>query len=463
MDLALGLICEEISGKMLAGSPGLDIHSIATDSRKAEQGSLFFALTGDSHDGHDFVNQALQAGASAAVISRFPDLTELPAGKAVIQVEDTLQALQDLAAYYRSRFDIPVIAVTGSVGKTTTKEMIYHCLSTVMRTVKTEGNFNNDIGLPLTIFRWEREHQAAVVELAMRGAGEISRLGKVARPNCAVITNVEAVHLENLGRIEMVAQAKSEILASLKEDEWALINGDNEVLLQAASRYNCRKYTFGYNQKCDFRIEAVESYPGGMHVDMVLKGKPARFHFALPARRLAPNIAACAGVSSLLGIDIEAIQAGLKAYKPYGNRLNIVRLAEGGAVINDTYNANPLSMFAALETGREIAATGRLIAVLGDMFELGDYEVQGHMEVGRKAGEIDLDVLITIGDRAAYISRAALESGMAPGKVHHFAHKNDSWNFIQQIFDKKDTIIFKASRGMQLETLADNVLVQKKS
>ncbi len=459
MNLSLATICTNINGKLLTGIPELNINAIDTDSRKITAGSLFFALKGENYDGHDYVSQAFLGGASAAVISRNIDIepSELE-GKAIIKVDDTLQALQDLARYYRQLFDIPIIAVTGSVGKTTTKELIYWCLNTRLKVLKTEANFNNDIGLPLTVFRLESRYEAAVLEMAMRGKGEILRLAEIARPTCSVITNVEGVHLETLGSLENIADAKCEILTFLEEQNFALINGDNEILLRAASNYPCRLYSFGFNDICDFKIDKIKADNRGMYIYMHLMGQPAQFYFPLPSKRWVSNIAACVGVAFLMGIDIDSIQAGLEAYKPTGNRLNITRFAQGGALINDTYNANPLSMAAALETGREIAGDGKLLAVLGDMFELGEHEVEGHLGVGKKTAALKLDTLVTVGSLARYIAQGALEAGMAAEKVHYFEDKSSSIKLIKQIFNKRDTIIFKASRGMQLETLVDELL-----
>ncbi len=459
MNLSLGTICKNIKGKLLTGIPELNITSITGDSRKLRAGSLFFAIVGENFDGHDYVDQAFRAGASAAVISRSIDSRFFETnGQALIMVDDTLQALQDLARYYRQLFDIPVIAVTGSVGKTTTKELIYSCLNSRFKTMKTEANFNNDIGLPLTIFKLERAYQVAILEMAMRGKGEILRLADIARPTCSVITNAEGVHLETLGTVENVADAKCEILTFMQEQQPALINGDNEVLLQAASKYPCQIYTFGFNDNCDFMIDKITLDTRGMYIDMRIWGESARFYFPLPSRRLASNIAACVGVAFLMGMDRDSIQAGLEAYKPAGNRLNITRFTEGGALINDTYNANPLSMIAALEAGRAIPAEGTLIAVLGDMYELGEYEISGHLEVGKKAAELKLDILVAVGSLARHIARGALEAGMAAEKVHYYEEKGSTMKFIKQSFIKSDTIIFKASRGMQLETLVDDLL-----
>jgi len=458
MDISVGIICENINGKLLTGKADLMVNSIDTDSRKITSGSLFFALEGENFDGHDYVLQALDNGASAVVVAKTIEITSANySGKALIMVEDTLQALQDLAAYYRELFDMFVVAVTGSIGKTTIKELIYSCLQSKIRTLKTEGNYNNEIGLPLTIFNLNKEYQAAVVEMAMRGKGEILRLAEIARPTCAVISNIEEVHLETMGSLKNIAEAKCEVLSYLNEQQFALINGDNSLLLDESARYSCRKYTFGQKDICDFRVTDVDVNQNGMHISIDLMGQVEEFEIPLPARRLAANIAAAVGTAYLLGIDIDGIKTGLKAYKPSGNRLHLTRFKQGGTLINDTYNASPLSMTAALETGREIAGDGKLVAVLGDMFELGENEIEGHLAVGRAACKVNVDKLLTIGKLARYIAKGAVDAGMTSDRVYYFLTKEQSIEFLLENFDRRDTIIFKASRGMKFETLIDSL------
>lgn len=458
MQVDTNFLCASVNGKFIGNDGNIQINGVATDSRYINAGTLFFALKGEKYDGHDFVIAALKKGAAAAVISRKIDgLSEQCDSKCIIMVEDTLQALQDFARAYRLKFDIPVVAVTGSVGKTTTRDIIACCLQTVTKTLQTEANYNNDIGLPLTILKLEETHQAAVVELGMRGPGEIQRLALIAKPTCAVITNVEPVHLETLRSIENIARAKCEVLGEITEGGFAVINGDNNLLLQIADKYPCRKYTFGYNEVCDFQILKVATQNGGIVITAKLVDHMEEFYFPVPTVKLAENVIAAVAIVTLLGISVEKIRAGLLNYKGSHNRLHSIHLNNGGIIIDDTYNANPISMAAALATGRQMAGANKFIAVLGDMYELGEYETRGHVEVGKKAVETGVDLLLTVGNRARYISAGAIAAGMDKGKVHHFAVKDEALEYLEQNINNNDTVLFKASRGMRFETLVDNL------
>lgn len=456
MHADIGFICNSVNGRLILNNSTSIINGVETDSRYVKAGTLFFALKGEKHDGHDFVVQAFKNGAEAAVISK--NIAYEAAtfeGKSLIKVEDTLQALQDFARAYRSLYNIPVIAVTGSVGKTTTRDIIACCLQSSFITLKTEANYNNDIGLPLTILKLNDKHQAAVVEMAMRGLGEIERLAKIARPTCAVISNIEPVHLETLGTLGNIAQAKCEVLAELNKDSFAVINGDNNLLLRTANKYPCRKYTFGYNEGCDFQVVDVCLKEKGIIMTARLLESKQEFYFPVPSVRLAGNVISAVAVATLLGVNIDKIRSGLSDYKASGNRLNIMQVTEGGIIINDTYNANPVSMAAALETGKGLAGSNNFIAVLGDMYELGAYEVPGHIEVGKKAAATGVDVLIAVGERARHIARGALEAGMPENRVLYFASKAAALEYLCNSAKRSDTVLFKASRGMKLETMVD--------
>lgn len=328
------------------------IKKIVTDSRQEmDNNTLFIALKGENHDGHKFIQEAFHKGASAAIVAdrNAIDINKL-GDKAIIVVDDTLMALQKITKNYREQFDIPVVAITGSVGKTTTKEILSCLLQGTFNTLYTEGNFNNDIGLPLTLLRMESYHEAAVVELAMRGRGEISRLVDIAQPSCAIITNVEPVHLETLGSLESIAKAKCEILETLTNEEFAFINGDNALLIETADPYPCKKYTFGYNQECDCRILEVISDTKGINIKAGIFEEKVDLSLPIPAPKLALNVVAAVGTAYLLGVPLKDIANRLKGYEPTGSRLKIITLPEGGVIIDDTYNANPVSMQAALET-----------------------------------------------------------------------------------------------------------------
>lgn len=459
MQVSLEFVCRSINGRIIEGNNKQVITSVTTDSRRVEEGALFIALAGERFDGHDFVQTALEQGARAAVVSRAIDIYGAE-NKTLILVDDTLQALQALAASYRRCFEIPVIAVTGSVGKTTIKDLLALYLSSIWKTLKTQGNYNNDIGLPLTLLQLDESYEVAVVEMGMGALGEIQRLATIARPQFAIITNVEPVHLESLGSLENIARAKCEVLSAIPEDGFALINGDYELLIEKAKEYSCRKYTFGYNSDCDFQVVDCQTSDIGMEIEMRWHNQLDTLFFPLPAQRLALNIVAAAAMALLLGINMESIKSSLLNYKPSGNRLNIINLEGGGAVINDTYNANPVSMAAALETGRELTTSGKYLAVLGDMFELGSLETEAHLNVGQIAYSSGVDLLVAVGDLAQDIARGALEAGMNPKQVRYFPTKAECLEFLQDRINNTWTMLFKGSRGMQLETLVDELFAK---
>jgi UDP-N-acetylmuramoyl-tripeptide--D-alanyl-D-alanine ligase len=458
MRLDLDFVVDSVDGILMAGGQHGWVEGINTDSRKVKPGDLFFALQGENFDGHDYIARAWQAGAAAVVVSK---TVEVPSGDetgAIIMVADTLKALQNLARRYRQLFAIPVVAVTGSVGKTTTKDMLADCLAPIYKTLKTPGNYNNEIGLPLTILSMNEQHQAAVVELAMRAPGEIYHLAGIVRPTFAIITNIEPVHLETMSSMESIAQAKCEVLEFIAKDKFALINGDNELLIKTASRYPSPRYTFGYSNDCDFQVVRAENNGTGINVGLNMQGNIEDFFCPVPARRLAVNLAAVAGMAYMMGISLENIKKGLSQYEPSGNRLNIIKLPTGGAVIDDTYNANPLSMMAALEVCKDISAGRKTVAVLGDMLELGNYEIDGHFQVGKRVAELNLDILVTIGQRASYIGQGALLNGMPKARIKHYQSREESLPWLKEHIGQQEVVLFKGSRGMQLEKLVESWL-----
>lgn len=452
MRLSLDFVVESTEGTLLSGPRTGWVGGISTDSRQIKTGELFFALQGDNFDGHDYIDKAWRAGAAAVVISKPDKLSSASAGT-VILVRDTLRALQLLAGKYRGLFTLPVVAVTGSVGKTTTKDILTECLAPVYKTLKTPGNFNNAIGLPLTLLSLEPEHQAAVLEMGMSSPGEIAELAAIARPDYAVITNIEPVHLETMGSLENIARAKCELLDYIAPDKFALINGDSRLLQHTAAAFAVPKYTFGFNQNCDVRVLNIESVNAGIYVTISLRGVTDVFYLPVPARQLALNLAAAVAVAYFMGVSLEKIKEGLSNYRPSGNRLNITAMAAGGLLINDTYNANPVSMMAALEVCSDLAAGKRSVAVLGDMLELGDYEIEGHRQVGERAAELNLDILITIGERAAYIGQGAILNGMPADRVVHFPNRQESLSWLKSRVGQQDVVLFKGSRGMELDKL----------
>lgn len=453
--ISLESVCSAAGGKILQGSPSMLVKGVSTDSRKVLPASVFFALRGENFDGHDYVLSALQAGAAAACVSHMPGNIDVFPDKGIILVQDTLKALQNLARGYRDKHSLHLVGVTGSVGKTTTKDLTALCLEGRYRTFKSSGNFNNEIGLPLSIMQIDEYYEAAVVEMAMRQRGEIELLTSIARPTCAVITNAEAVHLETLGSLENIARAKCEILSGLLPGQPAVINGDCPKLVEISKEYPVVCYYFGWNENCHFRILSVRTDQSGMSIEASLQGSLETFYCPIPARRLAGNVIAAAAAASLLGVDAETCRTQLLKFNPSEKRLNICRGLQGGLIINDTYNANPVSMAAALECGQELSAPGKWIAVLGDMFELGDNEEQGHIEVGKKAAACQVDLLVAVGRRAAFIASGAREAGLPERKIRYFPSKNEALEYLKNTIQPEDKVLFKASRGMQMETLIE--------
>ncbi len=428
---------------------------VGTDSRKIGPGMLFFALQGESFDGHNYAGSAMEQGALAAVVSKNLDEFSLAGeGQALIKVHNVQESMQSLAREYLKWHQAVSTAVTGSVGKTTTKDLAAHFLSSRYCTLKTKANFNNDVGLPLTVFELQAEHKRAVFEMAMRGAGEIARLARIVQPKYAIITNAAPVHLETLGSLEAIAQAKCEVLECLAPDGVGIINGDQELLMKTAKKIRPDLLTFGRADKCSARIVEVTCTRDGMMMELLIEGQPLSLKYPVPAPALAPNFAAAALCAYLQGISIEEVAESLKTFETSDKRLNITSFAEGGAIINDSYNASPLSMSAALETLIYKAGGGRAVAVLGDMFELGDIEKCAHQDLGREAAARGVDLLVCIGKRSGDMAENAIASGMKASQVHHFLDRDSAQDFLDNSIDRSDFVLFKASRAMQLDRLA---------
>lgn len=459
MNLSLDYVIQSVAGVLLSGAGSTCIKGVSTDSRRINPGSLFIALQGERFDAHDFVPEIIEQGIAAAVIISRRDC--IPPGEfmtSVILVEDTREALQRLASSYRQLFSIPVVAITGSVGKTTTKDLLAGCLSPGFHTLKTSGNFNNEIGLPLTILSMESNHQAAVVEIGMRAPREIHQLAAISKPSYAIICNVEAVHLETMGSLENIAKAKCEVLEFIQPGYFALINGDNDILIRSATEYPCRVYTFGYRENCDIKILSVENDGTGIRVGLKIFACQEEFYLPVPVVQLATNLAAAVGMAFLMGVGWPEIKTALANFSPGDKRMNIIPLNAGGMLIDDTYNANPLSTMAALEACQQMSQGRKKVAVLGDMLELGDYEIEGHKKAGKKAAELDIDIMVTIGERAKYYKEGAAEAGMPVKRIFQFTDPAEALKWIKENISPTYVILFKASRGMQLDKLVQGFI-----
>lgn len=439
-------------GRLLQKGGRHDVTSLSTDTRTLLPGACFIALVGDRFDGHDFIDEAVAHGA-AAVVTRADKTRPLPQGVASIAVDDTLLALGRIARGYRLQFPVPVVGVTGSNGKTTTKEMIARVLSTVGPVVATASNQNNEIGVPLTLLGIEKEHRAAVVEMGMRAVGEIAYLAEVARPTIGVVTNVGPTHVEFLGSIEGVAKAKGELIEALPSDGYAVLNTDDPHVRAMANRTKAKVITFGLGEEAEIRGERVE-YRGldGTRFILNRAGERVPIILKLPGRHQVMNALAAAAVAHALGLDSKAVQEGLIDVR-IEMRMSVMKLGLGVVLIDDAYNASPLSVRSALLSLADVQG-GRRIAVLGGMLELGEYAKEAHLEVGRLAASIGVDRLIAVGTEARWIVEGALAAGLEQEKIAHFPDAKAAAASVESWATPQDVILVKGSRGFRLEQVS---------
>ena len=429
------------------------ITSVVRDAREAGPGSLFVAIRGERFDGHDFIGQAVARGAAAVLTHRKEETYPIPA----LYVEDTRQALLDLAGGYRAQFDCPVVAVTGSVGKTTTKEMIAAVLSERYDTLKTQGNLNNTIGMPLTALEMDENTEAAVFEMGMSGFGEIAAMAACGQPNIAVITMIGTSHIELLGSREGICRAKMEILEGLAaRGGIAVLNGDEPLLWEQKDRLFGRIVWFGQNNPdCEFRAEDVSCTDGTLRFTMIWPEGRQTVAVASQGAHNVGNALAAAACGWLLGLEADEIAAGLAAYRPVGLREQRYE-KNGYAIYEDCYNASPDSMEAALRVLGSMPGA-RHIAVLGGMGELGNYAPEGHRRAGRAAAKY-ADRIFAYGANTEYLREGALEGGMAPQDVACFDTHEALAEALRREARPGDALLFKGSRAMKMENVLKRFL-----
>jgi UDP-N-acetylmuramoyl-tripeptide--D-alanyl-D-alanine ligase len=443
------------TGGRWIGTPPGALEGVSTDTRTIGPGSLFVALRGEKFDAHAFLAEAGAKGAAAAVVAeaRAGDPSDLPR----LAVPDTLAALGAIARHHRRRFRIPVVGVTGSNGKTTTREMIAAILATRGSVLKTEGNLNNEVGVPLTLFGLDASHQAAVIEMGMNHPGEIARLAAIALPQVGVVTLAAPAHLEGLGTVDAVADAKAELYAGLPEGGIAIANADDARMLRRAQASGRRMMTFSAakGRRGDVVVlEIVSQGTDGLRFVLGIGNREVPVHIpGLVGAHNAANAAAAAAAAIALGCTDREIARGLAAVRPVGRRLRLERLPSGVQLVDDCYNANPASMAAALRTLMDLAAQGgRPVAVLGDMLELGAFEGEAHRALGEEAAKAGVRVLAAFGPRA----RAAAEAARAAGLEAFHAEDMDALvRWAKATLEPTDVLLVKGSRGMKLERLVE--------
>ena len=436
-------IAAACSGKYIGDEALLDtaITSVERDSREIKGGSLFLAIKGGRVDGHDFIEKCFDSGAVCAICEAVPENPSKPC----ILVPSTLDAVKKIGRAYREKFDIPIVGVSGSVGKTSTKEMLYAVLSQKYRTHKTQGNLNNDLGVPLTLLQMPEDAQAAVIEMGISGFGEMTRLAEMAQPTVCVLTIIGCCHLENLGDRDGVLRAKTEMFIHARDGAAFILNGDDDKLSTVESVQGRRPIFFGLDRKNDCFAENIKNNgEGGVSCTLCFDGK--RLDVTIPAigSYMVSNALAAVAVGRLLGLSDEQLKNGVEAYKTVGSRANVIN-ANGIRIIDDCYNANPTSVKASLDTLMNFG--GRKVAVLGDMKELGSNELSLHFDTGAYAKEIGVDSVIAVGPLAKELARGA--DGEWFESIDALKEKLGS------LVKEGDTVLVKASHSMQFEKIVE--------
>lgn len=434
-------LCAAVGGTLLQDS-GAPVTGVTTDSRAVQPGQLFIPLVGERFDGHAYISKALEGGAAGCLTAAAPE-TLLP-GKLYIQVADTRLALKALASWYRNKFDLPVVQVTGSAGKTTTKEMIASVLSQRYNTLRTEGNFNNDIGAPLTLLRLMPEHQAAVIETGMNHFGEIRYLGEMVRPDIAVITNVGDAHIENLGNTRQgILRAKCEIFENLTPEGVAVLNGDDELLNTVTLPQTILRC--GVDDGCGVRVTDIDDRGlEGVACTVTIEGEHYRLTTSAPGRYMIYPMAMAAAIGRRLGLTGEEIAAGVAAYTTVGSRMHLIRLPGERLVIDDCYNANPQSMAEGLRMLAASPAQHR-VAVLGDMGELGQLTAQAHRDMGALTRRLGLTA-VAVGEKMHALTET-------DPQAQWFATVEEAMPAIRQLFTPGTAVLVKASHAMHFERI----------
>ncbi len=431
-------------GGELHGDPDIQITSIVTDSRQAKSGSMFAAIKGARSDGHRFIPMTAELGAVCALCEDAPDIDI-----AYIKVPSTLVALKGIAEYYRSLFDIPFIGITGSVGKTSTKEFIASVLSQKFKVHKTSGNFNNELGVPITLFGLEEYHEAAVIEMGISGFGEMTRLAKMVRPDISVITNIGYCHLENLGDRDGVLKAKTEMFTYLSDNGAIILCHDDDKLSAVTEYKGIKPVFYGTDKDDEFRAENIVEN-GFDGTDCTLIHRDTRINVTIPTmgRHNVLNALCAMAVGTRLGLSADEIKRGIESFKNVGSRNNIIK-TDKYTIIDDCYNANPTSTKASLDTLSKLS--GRRVAILGDMKELGKNELSLHNETGAYAKDKGIDCLIAVGELSKETAR-----GYGDG-AYHFDTVEECISAVKDLLHSGDTVLVKASHSMHFEKITEAI------
>lgn len=454
MELRLDEIAAKIRGSILQGNPAHLFHKFNIDSRLSEPGELFFALVA-KRNGHDFIPDAAGKGASGAVISQE---VACPAEDfALVRVADTVDALQALAKAVLLEHPVKVIGITGSIGKTTTKEFTASLISQQFNVLKSEGNFNNCLGLALSLLKLTPEHEAAVLEMGTSAPGEILSLTRIAPPDVSVITNVNPVHLEFFHSLEGIAQAKREILEGTKKGGIAVLNGDDPMVWKIARDWKGGTITFGLSPGCDVRASAIQRMgPEGMEFNLHIETRKEKVRFLFLYEDYLYDLLAAVGACQAFRIPFESIVQRIPHLRPFSGRGNFILLGRRIKLIDDSYNSNPKALEGALRGLSDLSAA-RKVAVLGDMLELGEEEVKFHLRAGKQVFDYGWNVLITIGPLSLYMADGALSAGMPKDHIFSFVTSEEAAEKIPSLLQEEDLVLVKGSRRIKTERVIERL------
>jgi UDP-N-acetylmuramoyl-tripeptide--D-alanyl-D-alanine ligase len=454
VELRTDEIAEKVRGSIVQGPPFLTFREFNIDSRLTKPGELFFAIVA-RRNGHDFVSAAADRGAKGAVISQ---AIHVPDDRfALIRVGNTLEALRTLAGRVLAEHPLKVVGITGSVGKTTTKEFTAALLASHFALLKSEGNFNNQMGLALTLLRLEKQHQAAVLEMGMSAPGEIKALTKIAPPDVAVITNINPVHLEFLKTMENIAAAKKEILDGMKTGGTAVLNGDDLSIKKIAEGFQGKKITFGFSEGCDIQARSLRSLGyEGIAFDLKYGREERAIEFPFLTESFVLNLLAALGVAFALFLPLANVEKQIRELKPVTNRGTLLRLGHEILLIDDSYNSNPKALETALRNLSTLPAE-RKIAVLGDMLELGEGSSSFHKDAGRQVVLMGWDLLVTVGPLSLRIADGAKNSGMPRHRIFSFQDSEEAAEHITDLLQDGDLVLVKGSRAIRTEKIVETI------
>lgn len=452
MNITVQDILNVTHGTIIYGNKDEICENFARNTKEIKEGDVYIGFKGERFDGGQFYEEALNNGAKGCIINKIEGLeVKNIKDKFVIQVDDTVEAVGQIAKFKRERYNIPVIAITGSVGKTSTKDIIYSVVSQKYKTLKTQGNLNNHIGMPITILGL-KDHEALVVEMGMNHLGELRKLTKIAQPTIAVITNVGTAHIGNLGSRENILKAKLEILEGLSKDGYAVINNDNDLLHKwQEENQDFKAITYGINNQSMYVAKNIEYTDNGSKYELEQANcETMKINVPVGGEAFIYNSLAAISVGKLLNIPMEKIQEGIQKFELSKMRLDVQKVQQGYTIINDCYNANYDSMKSAIEYLKNTEGK-RKIAVLGDMLELGEFSKELHEKVGKTVAENKIDILVTVGKEAKDIAKIAKNNGVS--QAYSYENNQDAIEKLKNILEVEDVVLIKASNSMNFKEI----------